>query len=290
MNESFTLIESKTIPLTLELAEAHRTLLSPPTERPLKEERVKFLRDRAEAGLFLPVSWAIALIGANRAKARINGQHSSTALCRLKENFPKGLQCHYDQYHVKDENGLILLFRQLDNRVSNRTKTDVAAAFQGTLPNLRNLKTRYAMVSVEGIAWWRRHLEGTPVLSGDGMYEIFKETEEHQFIEWICRLITPKTPELFNKAIVAAMYEAWTTDKGLAMTFWTMVSKGSFDDSNHPANKLSDWLKSLKERKDYTPKPGTLYQGCMFAWMAFLEDKSIAAIKSDARRSLLRSV
>jgi hypothetical protein len=291
MTEPFILIKSETIPLTLELAEKHKHLQSPPTERPLKKERVKFLQEKAEAGLFLPVSWATAQIGDNKApKVRVNGQHSSVALCDLKENFPKTLQCHLDHYRVKDEKSLVQLFRQFDARMSNRTKSDIAGAYQLMNKNLMKLKPRFAKLSVEGIGWWRRQLEGLPVPPGDGVYEIFQEENEHPFLEWNNGILTMKTPELCNRAIVAAMYESYMADKTDAKKFWALVAQGGgYDNANHPATILDDWLKALKERGQNT-KPGTLYQGCMYAWNAFRQEKSIPTIKSDSRRALLRSV
>lgn len=288
MIEPFRLIKSETIPLTLQLAERQRAMPQPLTQRPLKVERVNYLRGRIEAGLFLPVSWATAtMLNGDPTVVGVNGQHSSAALCSLKGQFPYGLKCHLDHYEVKDEKGMVVLFRQFDARVSNRTRSEVAGAYQGGHPDLRNLKKRFAMISVDGIGWWRRQLEGTPVPPGDGVYGIFQDENEHPFIKWANVILTNRSPELYHKAVVAAMYESYLANPEAANTFWTLVVKdGVYDTNNHPATKLSDWLKNLLGKR---PLPGTLYQGCMYAWNAFLEGKTIISIKADARRALLRS-
>ena len=64
-------------------------------------------------------------------RLRMNGQHSSNMLCGLNGHFPKGLKVHIDEYEVPNKPSLALLFRQFDDRKSNRSPSDVASAYQG---------------------------------------------------------------------------------------------------------------------------------------------------------------
>jgi len=52
-------------------------------------------------------------------------------LCDLNGHFPKGLKVHIDEYEVPNKPSLALLFRQFDDRKSNRSPSDVASAYQG---------------------------------------------------------------------------------------------------------------------------------------------------------------
>jgi len=100
----FTLLTSKTEPLTLELAQRFTSMTLSPTERQLDPARAKMLRDKVEAGQFITCTWATARLGDK--EYRVNGQHSSKVLTELNGDFPKGLTAHLDTYKVDSMEGL----------------------------------------------------------------------------------------------------------------------------------------------------------------------------------------
>jgi hypothetical protein len=59
----FKLVNSKTEPLTPELAERFKALLASPTERAFDPARAKMLHEKAEAGQMIAFNWATAKFG-----------------------------------------------------------------------------------------------------------------------------------------------------------------------------------------------------------------------------------
>jgi hypothetical protein len=283
----FKLVKSEVLPLTLKLAEEFRDLAPSPTERELNQSRLKYLREKVEAGLFVSLHWATSTLKGQ--KRRMNGQHSSTMLSGLNGTFPQGLYAHIDHYEVEDDDGEALLFRQFDAPKSGRSRADVAGAYQGLHEDLRGLPRPNAKLGVDGIVWWRRNVEGVPVASGDSAYEIFGVKAQHPFLLWIGEIFTVKTPELRRPSIVAAMYATFTASETNARKFWFEVARGGVEfEEDHPTTVLDEWLKKLKEDRD-DMKPGNFYQGCIYAWNAYRAEKTIPNIKYDYKKGFLKA-
>ena len=83
---------------------------------------------------------------------------------------------HLDEYEVASPDGLALLFRQFDDRKSGRSPGDVAGAYQGLYEPLRTVPKGAAKLGIDGVAWYRRMIEGAPVPSGDAVYSLMQET------------------------------------------------------------------------------------------------------------------
>lgn len=293
MTTPFCITESKVVPLTRELALEFRDLEASPTERELDPSRVNHLRQKAEAGLFVPPHWATAQLGNRRL--RMNGRHSSTMLTSLDGAFPEGLSAHIDEFRVSDENGLALLFRQFDDRKSGRTPTDVSGAYQGLYEPLRGVNRKVAKLGIEGVAWWRRTIEGAPTPAGDDVYTLFGELGLHGFIGWISTIFDIKTPEMEHAAVVAAMYATFIASDHGAREFWSAVANGGvqFDD-DAPVTVLDDWLKKLKDPSERQAiadiKPAQRYQGCIYAWNAFRQNHSLKEIRYNTSKGWFKVV
>jgi len=283
----FQLIKSEVKPLTMKLAQEFRDLEPSPTERELNPARVRHLKEKAEAGHLVNFNWATAKIGNKRV--RINGQHSSTMLVDLNGAFPENLKVHLDEYEVQDADGLALLFRQFDDRKSGRSTGDVAGAYQGLYAPLHGVPKPTAKLGIDGVAWWKRHVEGLPVPSGDDVYTLFAEGGLHPFLLWLGEIFTIKTPELRRPPIVAAMYATFIASETNAKTYWAEVARGGVEyEDGHPTTVLDAWLKSFKEEKNpnVQMKPANYYQGCIYAWNAYREEKALTAIKHDVKKGL----
>lgn len=283
----FRLINADVRPLTRELAEEFKNLEASPTERELNPGRIKMLREKAEAGNLVTFHWSTAKLGSK--KLRMNGQHSSNMLCSLNGQFPEGLKVHLDEYEVDSKEALAVLFRQFDDRKSGRTSQDVSGAYQGLFEPLHDVPRKAAKLGAEGINWYRIHVAGTGGKSGDDAYTLFSETGLHAFLRWLGELFSIKTPELTRATIVSAMYATFIANETEARAFWHDVARGGVEfDDNAPATVLDGWLKSLKEDpkgKDGL-KPGNYYQGCIFAWNAHRDNKTISTIKYDTKKGL----
>jgi hypothetical protein len=286
-NTSYQLVKSEVCDLTPELAQQFRDLDPSPTERELNSARIRHLKTKAEAGQLVTFHWSVAKLGDKRL--RMNGQHSSNMLCALNGHFPKGLKVHLDEYEVPNKPSLALLFRQFDDRKSNRSPSDVASAYQGLYEELHDVPKGPAKMAVEGACWYDRYVEGLPSPTADDQYVRFGEPGLLEFIRWVGELFSVKTPELRRQTIVAAMYGAWVKNEREARKFWVEVARGGEEFAeNSPTTVLDAWLKAMVEKRGAKNelKPANLYQGCIFAWNAHREGKTIQTIRFDAKKGL----
>jgi hypothetical protein len=286
-NTSYQLVKSEVCDLTPELAQQFRDLDPSPTERELNSARVRHLKTKAEAGQLVTFHWSVAKLGDKRL--RMNGQHSSNMLCALNGHFPKGLKVHLDEYEVPNKSSLALLFRQFDDRKSNRSPSDVASAYQGLYEELHDVPKGPAKMAVEGACWYDRYVEGLPSPTSDDQYVRFGEPGLLEFIRWVGELFSVKTPELRRQTIVAAMYGTWVKNEREARKFWVEVARGGEEFAeNAPSTVLDVWLKAMVEKRVARNelKPANLYQGCVFAWNAHREGKTIQTIRFDAKKGL----
>lgn len=283
----FHLLKSEVKDLTPELAASFRDLEPSPTERDLNPSRLKMLRKKAEEGVLITFHWAKAKMGGQWL--RVNGQHSSNVLAEMNGEFPAGLKVHIDEYEVDGAAGLALLFRQFDERKSGRSASDVAGAYQNLQPALRDVAKPIGKIGVEAVAWYRRSVEGLPAPFGDEQYDLFNQSPLHLYLQWLHSVFSIKTPELKRVPVIAAMYATFIRNEGEARKFWDSVARGGVEyEDNAPASVLDAWLKAAKEDtlKDDL-KPGQYYQGCIYAYNAYREGKTIKDIKADTRKSWL---
>ena len=281
---SFHLLKSDVKPLTMEIAKQFNEMAPSPTERDINPARIRMLQEKAEAGLLVTFHWASAKMGGKTL--RMNGQHSSAVLSGLNGEFPQGLFVHVDEYAVDGPGGLAELFRQFDDRKSGRSSGDVSGAYQGLISALTPVPKPIAKLGIEAINYYKRAVAGEPALTGDDMYEAFNQPALHPFLLWLGELFSIKTPELKRAQFVAAMYATFITNEEEAKKFWDQVARGGVEfEDNAPATVLDNWLKAIKEGEIDDLKPGEFYQGCVYAWNAYRDSKSIKDVKHDTKKS-----
>lgn len=288
----FRLVSAEVKDLTLELAQYFKGLEASPTERPRNELRIKQLKDKAKAGKLITFHWATAKYGGK--VLRINGQHSSNMLCELDGGFPSGLKVHLDTYEVDKDEDMAGLFQQFDWRQGGRSSGDVSHAYQGLYEPLRSVPNDAAKLAIDGLSWYRRNVEGVPVPPGDDVYSLFRETGLHEYIRWIGSLFSLKTNELKRPQIVAAMYATFNVNHGDARKFWDTVARGGVQyEDNAAETVLDNWLKELLEEtkrkngKAKQLKPAHYYQGCVYAWNAHREGRTLKEIKYEHKHTLI---
>lgn len=290
--EQFRLTKAETLPLTPQLAEEMRDLEPSPTERELDPKRVQHLKDKAtdrEGSKLVTFNWAKVLFKGK--PYRMNGQHSSTMLCELNGEFPENLYAHVDTYEADSEESLAVLFRQFDDRRSSRSPADICGAYQGLEPALAHLPRREVQIAIQGVAWYEKNVSGVSGRAGDDIYEMLHNTKYHPFILWFCELFNKhKTGELKATTIIASIFATFHQNEPAAKAFWHDVARGG-DEFNEeaPETVLSQWLLKVKDlsagHKD-KPKPGGLYNGCIQAWNAHREDKTLKSIRGDVKKGL----
>ena len=284
---SYRLVKSEVRDLTPELAEEFRNLEPSPTERELNPARIKHLKTKAEAGQLVTFHWSVARLGDKRL--RMNGQHSSNMLCGLNGHFPKGLKVHIDEYEVPNKASLALLFRQFDDRKSNRSPSDVASAYQGLYEELHEVPKGPAKMAVEGACWYDRYVEGLPAPT------------RRRSICSVRRTRPASVHPLGRRTVLGQDPGAAPTDhrRGNVRHLGQERTRGPEVLGRGRAGRR----RIRRERTVYRPgcvaqgngreaggknelKPANLYQGCVFAWNAYREGKTIQTIKFDAKKGL----
>jgi hypothetical protein len=277
---AFRLVKSEIVPLTLDKCIEFRDMKPSPTERELKQPRVDYLYKQFVQGRAKRFDWAYAVLDGE--KLRMNGQHSSHALCRLDGAFPEGLVACIDEYHVASMEGLVDLFRQFDPPQSTRNAEDVSGAFQGIYTDLSDVNRKVAKLGAEAISWYRTNVLSYPPLYGNDRYSLFREEQLYPFLTWLDELFTKKVPELQRPNVVAAMYGTFDKNEEAAREFWQAVAwTNPSSDTDLQSTVLDNWLMSLIGREEERPdvKAEQVYQGCVFAWNASRTDKTITDIR-----------
>ena len=106
------------------------------------------------------------------------------------------------------------------------------------------------------------------------------------FIQWLDKLFQGRCKEMKYPQIVAAIVGTFLTNESAARNFWQdVVNLPDGDDDATPQNVLSNWLLTLEAGKIERPAPANVYQGCIHAWNAYRDGKSITAIKDDIKKN-----
>src|SRR3972149_1451907 len=284
-HSEFALVRSETLSLTLDVAIKHRDMESSPTERELEEARVRFLREKIENGLFVCPSWSVAQY--EKRTIRMNGRHSSTALCQTNGEFPEGLFVHMDTYRVDTPHGLAGLFRQFDARQSGRSSLDVCGAYQGLYAPLRDVDRKYCLLAVKGISWFKRQIKQEACVKGDDVGELLANTVYYDFIVWIGELFNSKCKELQTDPIVAAMYGTFEANESQSRRFWAAVAKGGIDEGS-PAQVLSQQLTDNRDERNPNKKytVAQQYGIAIRGWNACREGKTVASLAPQKKKDL----
>jgi hypothetical protein len=287
---TFKLVKSETRPLTPELIRQFHAMTASPTERDLDAGRVRFLVEQFTAGYAVTFQWALARIP-DHPDYRMNGQHSSAALLEMLEKgaLPAGLMVNLSEYECDDLQGMALLFRQFDQRKSSRTALDISGVYQNLHADLQGINRKVGKLCIEGVIWYRKAIEHIAVPAGDESFLLFNEQALHPFYRWAGDIFGVKTKELKHPAIIGAMYYTWSENPQQAGEFWHEIARGGAEfEDNAPTRVLDEWLQGLvDEDRDRSEKikPGDRYNGCLYAWHAHREDRTITTIRYQPKKA-----
>ena len=286
----FHLLSSQVTDLSPEVVTKFRSIEGSAVEREISRRRVKHLRDKIEAGLGVTFHWVTADLDGKTLRG--NGQHSSTMLSEFSpDQFPKGLKVFQEHYKCDTADDFALLFQQFDDRTSSRSSNDVAAVYQGFQAELNGIPHEIAKLAIDGYTWYQRNVENVQdVPIGDRTYALFSDKWRHTSIKSLADLHNSKTRELQTRPVTAAIFGTFATNETEARRFWDEVSRGGDPDSeNSPERVLDMWLRSIFEGSFEPPgKFGAKnhYQGCVYAWNAAREGKTISSVKFEVKKNV----
>lgn len=251
-----------------------------PTERELRPERVRRLVHILEHRLHLPFQWAT--VEFDGQTYRMNGQHSSNAVNEC-ERLPEEIVLHLDQYKADDKEGMVELFRQFDQRWSQRSSLDVCGAYKGLVTELGHCDTKVCKVAAEAISWHLKVYDAATGPSGDDVFDLLHNPAYHEFVLWCDRVLSKLTPHITShKETVAAMYATFQVSQSGAQKFWFDVAGGPdrYTNDAEPGAVLSaELLRSLDDAEfRKTLAPADYFRKAIKAWNAFCKGESIRSL------------
>lgn len=284
---TFNLVDSEKRLITSDLAREFAQMLGSATERTKEEKRMDYIRGQVAAGHAVTFHWATAE-RPDGTIVRVNGQHSSDVLSKLDGDMPQNLTVNIDRYKVDGPEGEVLLFRQFDTKHSLRSTLDISGAYQGIVPQLKDVPRQPAKWAADGIAWYLKRVVGVPVSKGEERYDLFHHDEYTPFVVWIGHVLTIKTREMRQAPVLAAAFATFDRDPDAAREFWRQVSRGGEEFAEKaPSSVLDKWLVDVqnKEVKRAKVKETQLYQGCLYCWNAHRTGKeALERVNFDVRK------
>jgi hypothetical protein len=267
----FVLVSSETLPLTKELAIAHRDMPASPTERTYNEKRAQTLARKFERDQLLPCQWAKATWKGK--SVRMNGQHSSRVLADI-DPFPTGSFVHMDVYEPTSEEGMAMLFRQFDARVSGRSATDCSHAYQGLFNEIAEMDEIKSLAAIKGINRFHKFTGEGEVFSGDDLGRMYFNRSYDKFISFVNELLSGKCKELKRDEVLAATYGTFLASESKSRSFWQDVKTAHKD--GYPSAVLDGQLERNAAQTDSKKKlkPVALYAICVKAWNSYLSEEA----------------
>jgi hypothetical protein len=142
---------------------------------------------------------------------------------------------------------------------------------------------------MDGALWFRRSVEGLPVPSGDRASEQMLDRSFHPFLKWVDSVLSPKTPELKQVGVVAAMYGTLLASETGAEEFWRHVAKNDLAE-DEPSTVLSAELLKSIEQKDQRLQVAVAFSKAVFAWNAFRTGKKVRSLPVSPKRKGLPEI
>lgn len=260
------------VPLTRTLCETHAALPQIDGDRPLREDRVKFLREKFNEGLFHGPEWAVANYGGKTF--RINGKHSSNMLLSLNGHFPAGLYARIKQFDCTTPEDLALLFQQFDAQQSTRNSAEKCAPYKMLRPELADVSTSAVNNALIGVAWYLAEKNGV----------LFAKAEQPKLLSQFPKPIAfvaqfMGTRRLNRKGVAAAIFATYLASSEAAVNFWPYVRDENHEDKDNPTRTLGAFLRHVcidpidrNTRKKWdTP---AYFAKCIHGWNAYREERT----------------
>lgn len=267
-------VDSHLVPLTRELATEFREMQPANRERRWRASRDAWIRGLISRNEFFAPKWAFAWLGDK--KIRLNGQHSSTVLASLTDNFPTKLKVCIDEFSCDTERDVAILFEQFDAAESVRNRDEIIAAHAGAEHSLDGIKEQKIRRCVDGVAW-AIGLDAQRL----NKYERASLTHTHQeFIVFASDFARDKHLSLVP--VMSAIYRTYLICDATAHHFWSLVMNESHPSKDHPSRALSRWpreqrvadaSKDQQARKSYTTVQ--VHERCIHQWNAFREGREV---------------
>lgn len=294
-SQHFTLVSSKKVPFTLKLAQEVVDMPEFVGERPMKVNDALHLGVEMEDGLFC---YEDVIIQVCRCKydgvtRRVNGQHTCVARSMFGEKLPNGSvpKVTYNVYEVETEADFRLLYAKKDRGIA-RTPTDISRSRLVGTPEYGDVPESVVRMLAPGYKAW----------VCNGVYAAAPTTDEacDALLTHHCRLgqkVVPLIHQICNDrdvtflkraAITGAIFATCDKCHRDSVDFWDAVITGlNFTDKRDPRKVLRDWQASQILKTGTHTSAGArktcsqeaCLRGCLLAWNAFREGRTLNSIR-----------
>lgn len=259
-----------------------------PRDRPLSERRIQVYRRILKDGNFRPVTWASALCLETNCTYRVNGKHTSVML-GAQEKLPE-FYVTIERWQCDTLNDVAALYATFDSNLSSRTTNDINLSFASTIPELRDMGSKYVNLTVtaaSNLKWDEAELRKVPPAERAELL-----VERSDFVVWLKQVCgsqgtsaTDPARHLLRAAVVQAMMATLdrASTRKAATEFWEQVKLESAPDRDDPTRVLARFLlratMSKKGRTDRSVKivgHREVFVKCLHAWNAWRKQESTA--------------
>jgi len=256
-----------------------------PHDRPLSERRLLVYRRILKDGNFRPVTWASVLCKETNCTYRVNGKHTSVML-GSQEKLPLDFYVILERWKCDTLNDAAMLYATYDSNLSSRTHSDVNLSFAATIPELKDVGTKYINLTVSAAAnlkWSDAEIARVP--HAERAEQLIERQDFCLWLKKLCGSSDTKSAmspakHMLREPVVRAMMATFdrSSTRGAATEFWAKVKDESAPDNMCPTRVLARFLvrasmtrRSGIERKIVASRE--MYVKCLHAWNAWRKEE-----------------
>ena len=278
----FTEIEKpRLLKATHALARKFKDMERYPRDRDLSPARLEFIKSAIRSGEFRGSEWVSCAVKAVDKVYRLNGRHTSTAICDLMETGEtvEALML-VREYAADTMEDAAKLYATFDPRQSARNKSNIVQGFAAACPAIAEFHGSHLSLCCAALAYekWEEQYSSHSVQE-----QSLRMLEHAEFVVWTNDLMgqypTTKMGHLRRVAVVAAMARTWFKSKTAATEFWTKLRDDCDDPVKSPPRLLYRWLLThglgvSNRGKRENAERREMFVKCLIAWNAWRKNEA----------------
>ncbi len=283
--------------VTHKLAQDFFTMKGVPGDRPLKESRVRMLRDQVAQRKFHTACWATVFCKETGEEYREDGKHTSFILSDLETPLD-GIRVVISHFEADTLADVAALYATYNVPFSTRTQNEIITAIAAAVPELAALPVRMLSLAVQSIAFATFGCDhgrnGTDKRTREDRISVLPANIE--FCQFLTEIVTSEgeCAHLRRAPVGAAMYQGFTENPQLAREFWQGLRTGANPDANSVDRKLYAYLLRTKlygtlgKKKEADGDRTTMYRKCMSAWKDWCETRGMKSLAGVLPKDVVR--
>ena len=197
-------------------------------DRTIRQWRVKAYATAIINGTFRTCEWASVKCKETGKTYRVNGKHTSNALCEMNGSFPKSLYVIVEEYECDTLEDVARLYSTFDSKKSVRSSGDINQSFAASIPALADMPRKIINLAVTGISLATYGISGISQIDADVRASLLNDNAN--FVLWMYEVLGSPVrgnAHVMRGPVVAAMFKTYEKAKREAALFWSAVKDGS---------------------------------------------------------------